>query len=1051
MNGRSAEVVADERAGRGSFAPQRAGRGARARRRAAPRTCRSCSTSCSGGRTSRRRCCSPPATASRSTPSSRPSTAASPTSPRCWPGTPALTLSELTDHLYVHYAGSAVQHLFSVAAGLDSMVVGEAQILGQLRAAYAAADEAGTVGRVAARAGPAGAAGRQAGARRDRHRRRGRLGGLRGARRRRRAAATVASPGGARCRRRRVDGRAGRRAPAPRRRRRDRRAQPHRGNGPRGSPRSPRPRAPRPAPPASTRWPASSPPPTSWWPAPAPSAPWSTARPWPPRWPGAPSGRWSSATSACPATSTRRVAELAGVTVVDLAALQRRLARRAARRRGRPRPRSWSPRRRRPTSPRSAPPRSPRRSPRCAGAPPRWSTPSCCGWTRGCPTSTTRSATEFAQTVRRVVDKLLHTPTVQVKRLAEGPDGDSYADALRELFELDPQTPAAVAVQRSGDVLAALEARTESDEDAGAAMSPLRIGTRPSALAMAQTGHRRRAAARRRRTVELVDDRARRATARRRRSRELGVGVFVSALRDALAARRDRRRRALLQGPAHRPGPAAVARRGAAAGGPARRAGGPRRDGARRAAARRARRHRLAAARGPARRARPRPARSCRSGATSTPGSRKVRAGELDAVVLAAAGLRRLGRLDEVTELLDPLQMLPAPAQGALAVECRVGDVGRRAPAALAAVLDDGSRGPRSPPSGPCWPRWRRAAARRSARWPTSWTTWTTTGRTCGRPRCRCAAVVGTTDGGAAARLRHRRHGRRREARRGAGRGAARPRGAATCPPARAAGSGVRREMSRAPVQTPGRVAFVGSGPGDPGLLTVRARDALAGAPLVVTDPDVPDGVLALAADGAEVRPAVGEPADVARDLRRRGRSRPRGRPAGRRRPADRRLGRRRGASPSPRAGVPFDVVPGVPAGTAVPGLRRRAARLGAHRGRRPRPASTGPRLAGRAGHAGAARHRRRTCAEVAAALTENGVAAQTPVAVTADGTATTQQTVQTTLATLAADAGELDGPAGRHRRRRGRRCAPSCPGGSRARCTAGGCWCRAPRTRPAR
>ena len=43
----------------------------------------------------------------------------------------------------------------------------------------------------------------------------------------------------------------------------------------------------------------------------------------------------------------------------------------------------------------------------------------------------------------------------------------------------------------------------------------------------------------------------------------------------------------------------------------------------------------------------------------------------LDAVVLARAGLARLGRLDAVTETLDPLQVLPAPAQGALAVECR--------------------------------------------------------------------------------------------------------------------------------------------------------------------------------------------------------------------------------------------------------------------------------------------------------------------------------------------------------------------------------------------
>ncbi|ACU40527.1 glutamyl-tRNA reductase [Actinosynnema mirum] len=55
--------------------------------------------------------------------------------------------AELFEHLFVHYAGAAVDHLFSVAAGLDSMVVGEAQILGQLRAAYAAADEVGVVGR----------------------------------------------------------------------------------------------------------------------------------------------------------------------------------------------------------------------------------------------------------------------------------------------------------------------------------------------------------------------------------------------------------------------------------------------------------------------------------------------------------------------------------------------------------------------------------------------------------------------------------------------------------------------------------------------------------------------------------------------------------------------------------------------------------------------------------------------------------------------------------------------------------------------------------------
>lgn len=64
----------------------------------------------------------------------------------------------------------------------------------------------------------------------------------------------------------------------------------------------------------------------------------------------------------------------------------------------------------------------------------------------------------------------------------------------------------------------------------------------------------------------------------------------------------------------------------------------------------------------------------------------RVGAGELDAVVLAAAGLGRLGRLDVVSQIFGPDDMLPAPGQGALAVECRAAD---RELAGLLSAVDD--------------------------------------------------------------------------------------------------------------------------------------------------------------------------------------------------------------------------------------------------------------------------------------------------------------------------------------------------------------------------
>lgn len=215
----------------------------------------------------------------------------------------------------------------------------------------------------------------------------------------------------------------------------------------------------------------------------------------------------------------------------------------------------------------------------------------------------------------------------------------------------------------------------------------LRIGTRPSALATAQTGwvaELLRAAGHECELVEVSTsgDRSMAPIA------ELGVGVFVSALRDALArgevdvavhSFKD-----LPTGPDPRlhlaavparedPRDALVARDGKVLGelpsGSRVGTGSPRRKAQLDALGLGLE---VVAIRG-------------------NVGTRigKVRSGELDAVVVAAAGLRRLGRIDEATELLDPLQMLPAPAQGALAIECRADDL--ELAAALAAALDDDS------------------------------------------------------------------------------------------------------------------------------------------------------------------------------------------------------------------------------------------------------------------------------------------------------------------------------------------------------------------------
>ncbi|MBK1784193.1 uroporphyrinogen-III synthase [Prauserella cavernicola] len=208
--------------------------------------------------------------------------------------------------------------------------------------------------------------------------------------------------------------------------------------------------------------------------------------------------------------------------------------------------------------------------------------------------------------------------------------------------------------------------------------------------------------------------------------------------------------------------------------------------------------------------------------------------------------------------------------------------------------------------------------------------------------------------------------------------------------------------------KTTGRVAFVGSGPGDAGLLTVRAQELLAKAELVVTDPDVPAGALAFAGPDAEVRPAVGEPGDVAKDLTNEAK-------------AGRLVLRLVAGDPLTQSAVVaevnavsrtsavFDVVPGVSPGAAVPAYAG-VALGGAHTEVDVRSDVDWAGLARTPGtivlHATSSH-----LAEAASALVENGLSPQTPVAVTSNGTINTQRTVDSTLATLAADAGELVGP----------------------------------------
>ncbi|MGA4539895.1 hydroxymethylbilane synthase [Uniformispora flossi] len=220
---------------------------------------------------------------------------------------------------------------------------------------------------------------------------------------------------------------------------------------------------------------------------------------------------------------------------------------------------------------------------------------------------------------------------------------------------------------------------------------PLRLGTRRSALAMAQSGHVAAALTELTgREVELVEITTYGDTSREHLAQIGGTGVFVSALRDALLEgsvdfavhslkdlpTADPEGLALAAVPLRQdPRDALIARDGLTLGelpaGARIGTGSPRRAAQLRALGLG---HEIVPIRG-----------------NVDTRIKFVTSGELDAVVLAKAGLARLGRAEEATEVLDPLQMLPAPGQGALAVECASSDTSL---VELLGVLDDpGTRG----------------------------------------------------------------------------------------------------------------------------------------------------------------------------------------------------------------------------------------------------------------------------------------------------------------------------------------------------------------------
>ena len=345
-----------------------------------------------------------------------------------------LAPEDFADHLYVHYDREAIRHLFTVAAGLDSAVLGESEILGQVSTAWERAKDEGAAGPDPQPAVPPRHRGRQAGPHRDRHRPRHRVGVHAAVEMAADRARLARRPPGARARRRRHGRGHGRRAGQRRRR-----------------PRSSSPTAPGTGPPTLAdrvdgrgraavatcppRWPRStccSPPPAP--PRSCSSTPTSrrSSRP-------ATAGPLLIVDIAVPRDVDPSVADLPGVTLLDMDDLRRFAAGRRAGARARGRARSSASSTTRSTA-------SSRPAPAAAAAPLVAALHARAEELRQAELERFRSRLGTLDPRQRaavealtkgLVAKVLHEPTVRLKDAAGTPKGERLAEALRDLFDLE--------------------------------------------------------------------------------------------------------------------------------------------------------------------------------------------------------------------------------------------------------------------------------------------------------------------------------------------------------------------------------------------------------------------------------------------------------------------------------------------------------------------------------------------------------------------------------------------------------------------------------------